>query len=325
MKKLFWIVLLCSTSVFAQFAPQAGLPGTTAIHRDSSIIKNWAKAASIKRGWQNISDTALGLAAVGDETYIPGKAGNGIVSLGDKGEATVLFHNPIKNGEGFDFVVFENGFKFTDSTEYLELAFVEVSSNGKDFFRFPATSLTQTTMQVDNFTGLDAKRIHNLAGKYIAPYGTPFDLDDLKMIDDLDINQITHIRIIDVAGSLIPMYASYDTANRIINEPWPTPFSSSGFDLDGIGVIHEQLKTAINEPFVNTPISVFPNPAKHGEHINLSGLMDGYQSLSIYDITGKNILTGDLDEGIPNNLLPGYYTLTLMGKAKLTTIKLLIQ
>jgi hypothetical protein len=62
---------------------------------------------------------------------------------------------------------------------YLELAFVEVSSDGINYFRFPATSLTPTDNQVSNTAYMNAANINNLAGKYIGGYGTPFDLDEL--------------------------------------------------------------------------------------------------------------------------------------------------
>ena len=34
------------------------------------------------------------------------------------------------------------------------------------------------------------------------------------------------------------LYASYDSQGNIINDPFPTPFETGGFDLDAIGVIH---------------------------------------------------------------------------------------
>ena len=46
------------------------------------------------------------------------------------------------NGNSWDFCVFENA--FNDS--FLELGFVEVSSNGNDFYRFPSTSFTQDSL-----------------------------------------------------------------------------------------------------------------------------------------------------------------------------------
>ena len=54
--------------------------------------------------------------------------------LGDDGSLVLTFPAPIADGAGPDFAVFENAF----STEFLELAFVEVSSDGTNFTRFPA-------------------------------------------------------------------------------------------------------------------------------------------------------------------------------------------
>ena len=56
----------------------------------------------------------------------------------------------------------------------------------------------------------------------------------------MDVNNITHIKVIDVIGSIDPTIATYDHNGNVINDPFPTPFPSSGFDLDAIGVIHEQ-------------------------------------------------------------------------------------
>ena len=76
--------------------------------------------------------------------------------------------------------------------------------------------------------------IHNLAGKYQGGYGTPFDLDDLKDQEGLDVNRITHVKIIDIVGN----GTALDSLGNIIYEPYPT-VQSAGFDLDAIGVIHQ--------------------------------------------------------------------------------------
>jgi hypothetical protein len=74
--------------------------------------------------------------------------------------------------------------------------------------------------------------------------GTPFDLDELSGVSALlNIDAVTHVRIIDVVGSLNDLYASRDSLGNKINDPWSTPFASSGFDLDAVGVIH-----AVPEP-----------------------------------------------------------------------------
>lgn len=64
-------------------------------------------------------------------------------------------------------------------------------------------------------------------------------MQELTGIPQLNINSITHVKIIDVVGSINPTYGTHDKNNNIINDPWPTPFNSSGFDLDAIGVINQ--------------------------------------------------------------------------------------
>lgn len=249
--------LLIGCALRAQFAPPAGQPGTLAVHKDSSAFVAWAQTCAVQRGFQNIADTTLGRASLGDANMALGRAQQqGTVSLGDGGMATLVFQPPIRNGQGFDFAVFENAFLET----FLELAFVEVSSDGLHFVRFPATSLTQDSVQIDGFGAVDATKIHNLAGKYIAGFGTPFDLEDLRDSLGVDLEAITHIRIIDVVGSINPQYATFDHLGNPINDPWPTPFPSAGFDLDAVGVVHQQ--GLATPSYAAAPaLELFPNPA----------------------------------------------------------------
>ncbi len=250
----------------AQFPGPVGTPGSTAIHKDSSIFVAWATNCTVQRGYQDISNPSLGFASVGDSTMALGIAGsNGVVSLGDGGSAILTFENPIKNGPGWDFAVFENAF----NDNFLELAFVEVSSDGMNYFRFPPTSNTQTTTQIGPFDNAgDATKINNLAGKYRTQYGTPFDLEELSGIVGLDVNNITHIKIIDVVGSINPLYATYDINNNPINDPFPTPFASGGFDLDAVGVIHQQT-TSLNEMNHEISFTVYPNPISKNQRLNI--------------------------------------------------------
>ena len=269
MKKiLIYIYCLLNLSVKAQFAPQVGSAGCTAIHKDSSVFVNWAKACTINRGWQNVADTVLGKADVGTEESATGAPGNGVLSLGDGGEAILTFDPPIKNGPGYDFAVFENGFPFGSGAFYLELAFVEVSSDGNHFVRFNAISNTDTSQQIDQFSGLDASKINNLAGKYIGNYGTPFDLNEFAALSSININTITHIRIVDVVGSMDNTYAKRDSRGIKINDPWPTPFGSSGFDLDAIGVIHHMRTEGLNETKKENSIQ-FQNPIQVNQNLNI--------------------------------------------------------
>ncbi len=241
-KAIFMILILLgfmsSFAIAGPYAPAAGQAGSTAIYKDDSAFVAWASGCDVVRGLMDISDPSKGYASYGSADKALGKAvgdSYDVVSLGDGGYATLTFNAPIYDGPGWDFAVFENGFSDT----YLELAFVEVSSDGVNFFRFDSVSLTQTNTQVGGFASLDTTNIHNLAGKYRQGYGTPFDLSELDGIAGLDINNVTHIRIVDVVGCIQDAYCTYDSLGHKINDPWPTPFSSGGFDLDAVGVIHQ--------------------------------------------------------------------------------------
>lgn len=283
LKWLYLAFLFPMHNAIAQgpYAPAADTPGTTAISADSNVFVHWAEYCSLDRGWINIADTALGLATVGSEGSCIGHAGeNGLVSLGDAGIALLSFEGLLFNGDGPDFAVFENSF----SDYYLELAHVEVSSDGDNFFRFPSVSLTQADSQIGAFGLLDPTNLNNLAGKYRALYGTPFDLDELVGIDGLDVNAISHIRIIDVVGS-IGENGSNDSEGYLINDPFPTEFESSGFDLDAVGLINWSLQLNIVDHSKPT-MNFYPNPFQAYLSMNLN---EGDQ-IEILDSTGRIIM-----------------------------------
>ncbi len=228
------------------YAPAAGQPGTTAIAYDSPLFVGWATAvANLIRGPVDISDPGGDAVTWGTTLDVLGRADAAatnlpVLSLGDGGSITLTFSKPISDGPGADFAVFENGL----NDFFLELAFVEVSSDGATFHRFGSYSQTPTATQVGSFSLLDPTNIHNLAGKYRSGFGTPFDLAELNGMPGLNIASVTQIRLIDVVGSVAPAYATRDSLNRIINDPWPTFFETGGFDLDAVGVIHQ----AVPEP-----------------------------------------------------------------------------
>ena len=316
------------TPVFAQFAPPAGQPGSTAIHRDSSILVNWAKTCQIVRGLQNIAEPSLGFASVGDSSLATGLSdGTGVVSLGDGGYAVLTFEPPITNSPGWDFAVFENSFSDT----FLELAFVEVSSDGLNYFRFPPTSLTQDTIQVSSFGTLDATKINNLAGKYRALYGTPFDLEELGGHIGLDINSIAYVKIIDVVGSIHDSIATFDQYGNKINDPWPTPFPSGGFDLDAVGVIHQQL-SAYSEINITQSFLIFPNPAQDYFFINNSNNSNNSEVVRIKLINQigmttnenwVNLMAGQIKVDL-NNVEEGVYTVLIDGAGSSLVQRLLV-
>jgi len=302
---LFLFLFAFPVLLFAQFAPAAGEAGTTAMYKDSSAFAGWAVSCKVKRGYINIEDTTetytqgdttSNRAFFGSPEYALGKPDGSanVVSLGDGGSAVLTFAHPVTNGSGPDFAVFENGFRSQSPPfeYYLELAFVEVSTDGKRFVRFPAISLTQDTVQINSFGQLDPTKIHNLAGKYVAGYGTPFDLQDLADSTGIDIDSINYVRIVDVTGDIHPAYARYDSKDHIINDPWPTPFWTGGFDLNAVGVIHEKTRPTGIPLWQNdrSEFSVYPNPADQRVIVENKESGSGLFRLTVYSLGGERMI-----------------------------------
>lgn len=314
------ILIFISQIAFAQFAPPAGQIGSTAISKDSSVFVSWANYCVLQRGLQDVSNVSGPYASIGDSSSPLGIADNSVVSLGDGGTAVLSFPQPVMDGPGNDFAVFENSF----SDDYLEFGFVEVSSDGINFFRFPATCNIQDTAQTGSFGLSDATKINNLAGKYRVTFGTPFDLSELQGISGLDVNNVTHIKITDVVGSINPAYATYDKNNKKINDPWPTQFASSGFDLDAVGVIH-QAPNSIRENDIAAHVSVYPNPCKANLYLSFRS---GNASASLLDLNGNEILSEKINT-IPvkfelNGLSAGVYFLRITSDNQTCVKKIII-
>lgn len=244
------LAALPATALAGPYPPAAGRPGSDAVRFDDARIRGWAaEVTALVRGPEDLSDpasprvsygsaaSALGAADVHNPQFQPEPGSAGpfpSVSLGDGGAITLRFSPPIADGAGPDFAVFENG----HSDTFLELAVVEVSSDGVSFHRFPAQSLTAASPQVGTFGTLDPTNLKNLAGKFRAGFGTPFDLAEISAAG-LDRRAVTHVRVRDVVGSVQPGLGTRDAAGRLINDPWPTPFESGGFDVDAVAVLHQ--------------------------------------------------------------------------------------
>ena len=263
------------------FCGGVGTEGCNAIAVDDNQIVAWATSVELTRGPQDISNPNSPAVTFGDETNAIGPAtpNNSMdaVSLGDGGSALVTFERPIQNGEGPDFAVFENDI----NGGFLELAFVEVSSDGVHFVRFPATSLTPTETQVGTFGFVDPTFINNLAGKFQIGYGTPFDLEELAGSENLNIDSIVYVRIVDVVGSIDPQYGSYDAFGHIVNDPWPTDFHSSGFDLTGVGVIHQKPVGIDNHEMPQ--VFAYPNPCNGTLYI----INENSERVALYNMNGQ--------------------------------------
>src|SRR5690606_17877638 len=121
------------------------------------------------------------------------------LTLGNGGAATVRFSPPLADGPGPDLAIFENG--VTDG--FLELARVEVSSDGLAWARFDAVYTGDAPVAA--YAALEPAVVHGLAGKHRVGFGTPFDLAHLRhdlavRTGRVDLDRVTWVRVIDVIG-----------------------------------------------------------------------------------------------------------------------------
>ena len=206
--------------------------------------------------WMN-PENALGKASASDTSAV--------VVLGDGGSIVLTFDNPIFDGEGYDFVVFENALNDT----FLELAFVEVSTDGEHFVRFPNFYLGDSPVGSDGESGdNDPVKIYNLGDKYRIGYGTGYDIGELDDVYEyisshgggasdtcifsdeyvseflsnysyLNTDEINYVRIVDIVGD----GNTLDSSGSPIYDAYPTT-GTSGFDLDAVGVINANIPEA---------------------------------------------------------------------------------
>ncbi len=305
------------------FCGAAETEGSDAVKYDDSRILGWATACTLDLGTTNIADSGAAVVSYGTADQAVGAAtGNNlaVVSLGDGGSATLTFEHPIRNGEGYDFAVFENSF----DDHFLELAFVEVSSDGERYVRFPATSLTTPCKLVGPYGSIDPTYIDGLAGKYRMGYGTPFDLALLADSTGIDLDSILFVRVVDVVGTNDPEYAIYDQYGNFVMDPYPTTSYSGGFDLDAVAVLNwsNAAPQGIDRT-VAEGLRAYPNPASSQVTCPAEG--DGQHLLSLYTANGQLLLQHTFygrqttlnTSAFPN----GLYILRIDGKGQKLTIK----
>lgn len=323
MIKYLPLLFIANFGFSQSFAPGPDSVGTTAIHKSSPEFVAWATGGTITRGFININDTTVtyndlnraSFGAIEDAFGIA--TGTSVVSLGDSGVATLTFDFVIQDGPGFDFAVFENGFM----DGYMEFAHVEVSSNGVDFVRFPSTSEIPLAPQLWNGSVSDCRMMNNLAGKYRVNYGTPFDLSELAGSPNLDLQNISFVRLIDVVGDVDGPHTSFDDSGNAINDPFPTEFHSGGFDLDAVGILNGVLGIK-DETLLQ--LSVYPNPANGVVTVN--SVNTGV--LVITDLNGKilkEIQHNKLSQINLDQFQKGVYLLQLNVKGEVKVERLIVE
>ena len=220
--------------VRATYAPAPPDPSTTAVAYNDARILNWATGVASYLPGTGVSDPKWMMPS---QAFGPaGTDTTAVVVLGNGGTITLTFASPITDGASWDFAVFENSFA---SDVFLELGFVEVSSDGSHFARFD--SAFQSTVTPCGSCSGTAAEIGGLAGAYMVGYGTPFDLAALRnspLVRDgaVDLTAIKYVRIVDIIGD----GTTLDSFGRGIVDPISSG-PTAGFDLDGIAVLNQQM------------------------------------------------------------------------------------
>lgn len=210
--------------------PQAaGYAGSDAVAMNDAAIVGWASryvdvvwGTDVDDIWRSPSR------AVGPAT---GNTAD-VVVLGNGGQITLAFDLAIVDGPGADLAVFENGFNDT----FLEWAFVEISSDGVHFTRFPSLYRGPETVGPYDMLGPDVQ--YGLAGRYRVGFGTPYDLATLQQHPDvqggrLNLAAVQYVRVVDIIGD----GRELDAWGAPIFDPTPV-FGSGGFDLEAIAVLN---------------------------------------------------------------------------------------
>ena len=180
-------------------------------------------------------------------------------SLGVGGYLTLGFDVTITDGPGADFLVFENAFAISAGGPiFSEAVFVEVSSNGQDFARFPtlyqgpaASGGRYATSWAGYFTGFAGIKPSNGGKAGVSNFdvvqagGDSFDLADLTshplvLAGKVDLARISQVRMVDVIAGV-----SRDSSGNIIQDP-----TAGSADINAVAVIHHTGNVQGNGPAV---------------------------------------------------------------------------
>jgi hypothetical protein len=194
----------------------------------------------------------------------PGGASS-VHSLGIAGDLTLAFAPPIVDRPGADLIVGENPFRLSNWWQsFAEVAFVEVSTNGVDFLRFPARYFG-APVQPGAFGTVPVGAYGNLTGQTPVLATTPgtdpfdvvdaggdaFDLGDLAneplvLMGLVDLQAIGYVRLVDVVSG-----TSLDSVGTAIFDA-----GSGSADIDSVTAIHQQGAITGSPPLVDLVIHV---------------------------------------------------------------------
>ncbi|MCA9321543.1 MAG: hypothetical protein KDB53_12440 [Planctomycetes bacterium] len=174
-----------------------------------------------------------------------------VLTLGTQGSLTLGFPVVITDGPGADFSVFENAFFNAPALNmaFAEVAFVEVSTNGLDFVRFPSCYVGPPG-PTGPFALFSPGRHRGLAGclpvlaHVPSGFGDPFDpvvsggdafdladLDGMPLVQSgiVDLSAIHFVRLVDVEAGV-----DVDANGQLIEDSG----GPGSADIDAVSVIH---------------------------------------------------------------------------------------
>ena len=192
--------------------------------------------------------------------------GSNVHSLGIAGDLTLGFAVPITNGPGADLIVSENPFRLSGTwwQSFAEMMFVEVSSDGVHFVRFPSRYFGPA-VQPGAFGVVPVGAYSGLAGSnqvlatsptadaqdVVEAGGDAFDLTDLATAPEVlsgvvSLQAITQVRLVDVQSGV-----SLDSLGVPIFDP-----GSGSADVDAVTALHQQGLGAAGTPRVDLAVAI---------------------------------------------------------------------
>jgi len=248
---------------------------------------------------KNFSPGPFGATTADSALGGPEGAGNGggsfsVATLGVGGTLTLQFGNRCFDGIGADLLVCENPFLVSTGGSFAETMFVEVSSNGTDFARFPNRYLGPNN-QLPPIQGAPLAWYRGLAGvrpvvanvvtghdplDVVHAGGDAFDLGDLagdQLVQSgvVDTSAILYVRLVDVDSG-----NAQDSTGTTI---WDCGLDSqSSADVDAIVALNSDGNEPASRP-----------------HVELALDAQGFLSIEVTDLDGwkdvKNGLAAALD------------------------------
>jgi len=168
-----------------------------------------------------------------------------VLTLGEGGNVVLGFDVALRDGPGADLAVFENGFQFGAGNVFAEIAFVEVSSNGTDFARFPSDYGPPAGggTPIGTYEGLAGGTpvVANVSTSPDSPFnpvtsgGEAFDFADLAsdplvVGGQVDLQGIHFVRLVDVVNG------NTDSHGTVIGGAAGAP------DFDAVAALHHDLQ-----------------------------------------------------------------------------------